>query len=117
MAYAGFFTSDRAQKYGWGLPRLLALTLLSFELAPRLSAAVAAPGDAVVASAVAALGLRSYLASGRWLAHLYVGSIGAVRLTSAPTSLFLKAHSPTLAESGLVTFRNMPAPPPLTLSL
>lgn len=86
MAYTGFFTSDRAQKYGWGLPRLLALTVLSFELAPRLSAAVAAASGASAAAgggaagAVAALGLRSYLASGRWLAHFYVGSIGAVRL-------------------------------------
>jgi hypothetical protein len=89
MAYVGFFTSDRAQKYGWGLPRLFVLTILSFELAPRLSSVVAAEtasnatneaGGIVAAGSAAALGLKSYFASGRWLGHFYVGSIGAVRM-------------------------------------
>jgi len=91
MAYVGFFTSDRAQKYGWGLPRLLVLTVLSFELAPRLSSVVIAAtsrathdaAGIITAGSVAALGLKSYFASGRWLGHFYVGSIGAVRTSSA----------------------------------
>ena len=40
MMDGGFFSSDRAKKYGWGIPRLFLLLLLAFELAPRLSVRV-----------------------------------------------------------------------------
>ena len=63
--WSGYFTSDRAKKYGWGLPRLVAVTWLAFEVAP------------LFAKETGALGLGAYGASGRWLCHLYVGSIGA----------------------------------------
>ena len=68
---SAFFSSDRAQKYGWGLLRLAALTLAAFTLAPGLSRGVA-PEQA------ASLGLQPYLASRRWVAHAYLGVIGAV---------------------------------------
>ena len=71
MSAGGYFSSDRAVKYGYGLPRLALLTLAAFTLAPRLSPRV--PGGA----AEAALGLRAYLASRRWVAHAYLGSVGA----------------------------------------
>jgi len=66
-----YFSSDRAAKYGWGLPRLALVCLIAFELAPRASSAVSS------ASQAAALGLLPYLRSGRWIGHLYIGSIGA----------------------------------------
>ena len=31
----GYFTTDRARKYGWGVPRLALLTLFAFEVVPR----------------------------------------------------------------------------------
>ena len=65
---AGYFTTDRAIKYGWGIPRLAFLCVLAFELAPRISSAV---------PAAESLGLAAYLCSGRWIAHAYIGSIGA----------------------------------------
>ena len=34
-AYVGYFTSDRAVKYGFGVPRLLLVTLFAFEVVPR----------------------------------------------------------------------------------
>jgi len=68
---SGFFSNDRARKYGWGLVRLAALTAASFALAPELSTGVP-PEQA------AALGLGPYLASRRWLTHLYLGIIGAI---------------------------------------
>ena len=34
--YVGYFTSDRAIKYGFGVPRLLLVTLFAFEVVPRL---------------------------------------------------------------------------------
>jgi len=64
----GYFTTDRAIKYGWGIPRLAVLCVLAFELAPRISSAV---------PAAESLGLAAYLRSGRWIAHAYIGSIGA----------------------------------------
>jgi hypothetical protein len=66
-----YFSSDRAAKYGWGLPRLALVCLIAFELAPRASSAVSSPSQA------AALGLLPYLQSCRWIGHLYIGSIGA----------------------------------------
>ena len=66
-----YFSSDRAAKYGWGLPRLALVCLIAFELAPRASIAVSSPSQA------AALGFLPYLRSGRWIGHLYIGSIGA----------------------------------------
>ena len=69
--YSPYFNSDRAAKYGWGLPRLVLLCVIGFEVAPRVSCAVL-PGQA------AALHLLPYLRSGRWMGHLYIGSIGAV---------------------------------------
>ena len=71
QAYSQYFNSDRAAKYGWGLPRLALLCIIGFEVAPRLSCAVL-PGQA------AALHLVPYLRSGRWIGHLYIGSIGAI---------------------------------------
>ena len=47
------------------------LTVLSFQLAPRRSSALGA-------AEVAAASLLPYLASTRWLAHVYLGSVGAV---------------------------------------
>jgi hypothetical protein len=64
-----FFSSDRAVKYGWGVPRLALLTLAAFQLAPSLSAHAS--------HAAPSLGLAPYLASRRWLTHAYLGSIGA----------------------------------------
>ena len=61
---SGYFNTDRAVKYGWGLPRLALLTLAAFQLAP-----------AVNYEGFGELG--GYLASGRWAAHLYLGTIGA----------------------------------------
>ena len=66
----GYFSSDRAMKYGWGIPRLAVLIFIAFEVAPRLSAGVTSEG-------ADGLGLLAYLQSGRWLAHAYIGSIGA----------------------------------------
>ena len=37
-----FFSSDRARKYGWGLPRLALLCWLAYQVAPYRSAAVSA---------------------------------------------------------------------------
>ena len=71
QAYSQYFNSDRAAKYGWGLPRLALLCIIGFEVAPRVSCAVL-PGQA------AALHLVPYLRSGRWIGHLYIGSIGAI---------------------------------------
>ena len=62
--------SDRAAKYGWGLPRLVLVCLIAFELAPRASSAISPASQA-------ALSLLPYLQSGRWIGHLYIGSIGA----------------------------------------
>ena len=69
---SGYFTTDRARKYGWGVPRLTLLTLFAFEVVPRRFLAASAP-DAAAAS----LALAPYLASMRWLGHAYMGSIGA----------------------------------------
>jgi hypothetical protein len=79
-----FFSSDRAVKYGWGVPRLALLTLAAFQLAPRLSASAA--------SSAPSLSLAPYLASRRWLTHAYLGSIGAavnVRVHSFAVNLAL----------------------------
>jgi hypothetical protein len=90
----GFFTSDRAVKYGWGTPRLAAVAWLAFEVAPAwnhleaspaaaATAATAAAATAAAATAAAAgttlfpLRLKAYLASGRALPHLFVGAQGA----------------------------------------
>ena len=82
----GYFTTDRARKYGWGVPRLALLTLFAFEVVPRyfldasgselnaLAAAEAHPGDG---TATYPLRLGAYLRSLRWVGHAYMGSIGA----------------------------------------
>jgi hypothetical protein len=70
VASSPYFSSDRAAKYGWGLPRLVLVCLIAFELAPRASSAISPASQA-------ALGLLPYLRSGRWIGHLYIGSIGA----------------------------------------
>lgn len=65
------FTLDRFRKYGYGLPRLLFIVLLSF-------------GNSA--------DLFAYLHSYRWLLHLYLGSIGAVgnvRVASEPVNVAL----------------------------
>jgi hypothetical protein len=67
---SGYFSSDRARKYGWGLPRLALLTVAAFQLAPFAS-------SAVPPAAAAPLALLPYLRSGRWVAHAYLGSVGA----------------------------------------
>jgi hypothetical protein len=72
MTPTAYFSTDRAVKYGWGLLRLFLLCILAFELAPRLSAGVTS------VDAARTLGLVSYLKSGRWFTHAYIGSIGAV---------------------------------------
>ena len=102
-AYAGYFTSDRAVKYGLGVPRLLLVTLFAFEVVPRYftaldgqdatspqwlasvfpaAAAAGASGDRAVGwhgstPAGELLRLAPYLASMRWVGHAYMGSIGA----------------------------------------
>jgi hypothetical protein len=68
MSTSAYFNSDRAIKYGWGIPRLAILCILAFEIAPRLSSGV---------TDSSAMGLESYLRSWRWLTHAYIGSIGA----------------------------------------
>ena len=85
----GYFTSDRAAKYGWGVPRLALVTLFAFEIVPRaFLAGSRAPVDALVstplpftaraaAAPFAPLTLVPYLHSLRWIAHAYTGSIGA----------------------------------------
>ena len=85
----GYFTSDRAAKYGWGVPRLALVTLFAFEIVPRaFLAGSRAPVDALVstplpftaeaaAAPFAPLTLVPYLQSLRWIAHAYTGSIGA----------------------------------------
>ena len=85
----GYFTSDRAAKYGWGVPRLALVTLFAFEIVPRaFLAGSPAPVDALVstplpftaeaaAAPFAPLTLVPYLQSLRWIAHAYTGSIGA----------------------------------------
>jgi len=83
----GYFTTDRARKYGWGVPRLALLTLFAFEVVPRyflddasgselhaFAAAEAHPGDG---TATYPLRLGAYLRSLRWAGHAYMGSIGA----------------------------------------
>ena len=70
---SGYFTTDRARKYGWGVPRLALLTLFAFEVVPRRFLAASAPD----AAAAESLALAPYLASMRWLGHAYMGSIGA----------------------------------------
>ena len=82
----GYFTTDRARKYGWGVPRLALLTLFAFEVVPRyfldasgselnaFAAAEAHPGDG---TATYPLRLGAYLRSLRWVGHAYMGSIGA----------------------------------------
>ncbi|KAJ1451917.1 hypothetical protein M885DRAFT_528320 [Pelagophyceae sp. CCMP2097] len=62
-----FFNSDRGIKYGWGTLRLGLLCVAAFEVAPRL----------LTSGFDASLGLAAYAKSGRWLAHAYMGSIGA----------------------------------------
>jgi hypothetical protein len=78
----GYFTSDRAIKYGYGVPRLLLLTLFAFEVAPRLFLKNADGGASSAfmrssSSAAALLRLSPYLTSMRWAGHSYLGSIGA----------------------------------------
>ena len=85
----GYFTSDRAAKYGWGVPRLALVTLFAFEIVPRaFLAGSPAPVDALVstpppftakaaAAPFAPLTLVPYVQSLRWIAHAYTGSIGA----------------------------------------
>ena len=70
---SGYFTTDRARKYGWGVPRLALLTLFAFEVVPRRFLAASSPD----AAAAESLALAPYLASMRWLGHAYMGSIGA----------------------------------------
>ena len=82
----GYFTTDRARKYGWGVPRLALLTLFAFEVVPRyfldasgseldvFATAEAHPGDG---TATYPLRLGAYLRSLRWVGHAYMGSIGA----------------------------------------
>ena len=70
---SGYFTTDRARKYGWGVPRLALLTLFAFEVVPRRFLAASSPD----ADAAESLALAPYLASMRWLGHAYMGSIGA----------------------------------------
>jgi hypothetical protein len=75
----GYFTTDRAKKYGWGVPRLALLTLFAFEVVPRrfLAAAPLGPHPDADDAAANSLSLAAYLGSGRWVGHAYMGSIGA----------------------------------------
>ena len=80
---SGFFSADRAVKYGHGVVRLALLTLYAFQWAPQF-----AHGG----PALAQLSMRAYLQSGRWLAHSYLGSVGAavnVRVLGLSTNLAL----------------------------
>ena len=65
-----YFTTDRGLKYGFGVPRLLLVCLAAFSFAPRLC--VGGIGSE------SGLDLLSYLRAGRWVAHAYIGSIGAL---------------------------------------
>ena len=82
--YAGYFTSDRAVKYGLGLPRLLLVTLFAFEVVPRFFLDDAYDGAARFSSSAGqardALMLAPYLASLRWVGHSYM--VGAVQVES-----------------------------------
>tara|TARA_B110000977_G_scaffold112505_1_gene145783 strand:- start:5440 stop:7515 length:2076 start_codon:yes stop_codon:yes gene_type:complete len=84
----GYFTTDRARKYGWGVPRLLLLTVCAFEVVPRFFLNASSddlegmamsrvkglePGESIHHP----LKLLTYLHSMRWLGHAYMGSIGA----------------------------------------
>ena len=86
----GYFTSDRAAKYGWGVPRLALVTLFAFEIVPRaflagsprtaIDALTSTPAPfpaAAAAAPFAPLTFLPYVASLRWTAHAYTGSIGA----------------------------------------
>ena len=86
----GYFTSDRAAKYGWGVPRLALVTLFAFEIVPRaflagsprtaIDALTSTPAPFTAAAAAAPfapLTFLPYVASLRWTAHAYTGSIGA----------------------------------------
>ena len=75
----GYFTTDRAKKYGWGVPRLALLTLFAFEVVPHrfLAAAPLGPHPDADDAAANSLSLAAYLGSGRWVGHAYMGSIGA----------------------------------------
>eukprot|EP00959_Pyramimonas_sp_CCMP1952_P296393 6200500-Pyramimonas_sp.AAC.1 len=67
MANNKYYNPDRLRKYGYGVPRLVLLVWAAFALAPPLQH-ISDPS----------FGLAGYLASGRWLVHAYVGSIGAI---------------------------------------
>jgi hypothetical protein len=96
----GYFTSDRAVKYGFGVPRLLLVALFAFEVVPRLflntdntdntdgltttsswfsssSSSSAAAAATAAGHASDALRLAPYMLSTRWAGHAYLGSIGA----------------------------------------
>lgn len=60
-----YFTSDRFWKYGGGIFRLLGLLLIAVFLTPSYQQ-------------IASSSLEEYWKSGRFLGHVYVGSIGAV---------------------------------------
>ena len=46
----GYFTNDRAVKYGYGVPRLALVTLFAFEIVPRLFLAAERGGSATSAA-------------------------------------------------------------------
>jgi hypothetical protein len=86
----GYFTTDRARKYGWGVPRLLLLTVCTFELVPRwflnassdehdfhLTGGAFGGTRGVQLPPSQPLSLAPYLHSMRWVGHAYMGCIGA----------------------------------------
>lgn len=84
---SGYFTSDRLAKYGYGCPRLLALTLAAFAT-PAASVSHAAlltfPAlgslDAVAAACMSMCGIR-------WAVPAFVGALGAVvNVCALPTA-------------------------------
>ena len=62
-----YFSADRRTKYGWGSLRLAALLLYALLAAP-----AASPEPAAAAASTA-----TYMGSGRWLGHAYLGAAGA----------------------------------------
>ena len=111
-AASGHYTPDRLAKYGYGVPRLLLLTLFSFALQPHSSHSWPAlhPSFTAASATPAVLAALSVAAAPRWLVPAALGALGAaVNVRAAPPGL--TAALLALAASGAVahTLRHGPA--------
>ena len=109
---SGHFNPDRLAKYGYGVPRLLLLTLFAFAMQPhqRTGSLSLHPTFTAASATPALLAAADVVASRRWLVPAALGALGAgVNVRALPPGV--TAALLVLAASGAVdhTLRHGPA--------